>query len=93
LRKLPSAKAAMERLKGAQINPAGFVLRGYSALEILAQSLQKAENQDFANLNQTLNNNEFDTPLGKIRFDTKGDANMIDYAIHRWERDTIIAVN
>jgi len=92
-RKLPSASAAVEHFKDAQINPAGLALRGYSALEILAQSLEKAGNKDFANLNQSLNRNAFDTPLGEIRFNAKGDANIIDYAIHRWERDTIIAVN
>lgn len=92
-RKLSTAKATVDRFKKAELNPAGLVLRGYSAMKILETALREAKAKDFDALNEVLNNQTFQTPLGSLTFDNKGDANLIDYGMHLWRNNTIDAVN
>jgi branched-chain amino acid transport system substrate-binding protein len=37
---------------------------------------------------KALNSVEFDTVIGKIRFDNKGDPTLQPYAIYRWSNGT-----
>lgn len=92
-RKLPSAKEVVERFKAGEQNPAGLTLRGYSAMKILEAALNNAETSDFESLNKVLNEQSFQTPIGTITFNDKGDADLVDYVIHQWRDNTIDAVN
>ena len=91
-RSLESAANAVNRFKKSDINPAGLVLRGYSAMKILGKAMSSAEKLDFENLNKALNKQDFQTPLGTIRFDEKGDANLSDYVVHQWRDNHIVAL-
>ncbi len=37
---------------------------------------------------EALNSNEFDTALGKFKFDSKGDPNLPPYVFYRWGKKT-----
>lgn len=92
-RLLPTAKNTVVRLKKAEINPAGLVLRGYAAMKIIESAIRREGSKDFEPLTNAFNKGKFQTPLGTISFNGKGDANLVDYAIHTWENGTIVPVN
>lgn len=92
-RSLPSAKATVERFKKSKINPLGLVLRGYSAMKILETALRTAEETTFENLNKALNQQSFQSPIGSITFNDKGDANLTDYVVHQWQKNRIVVFN
>lgn len=89
----PAAQDLLIRFRDFEVNPAGLVLRGYSAVTILRDAVEKAQATGFDRLNDTLNSQQFDTALGTIKFDVKGDSNIIGYAIHEWKKDTLVPIN
>lgn len=92
-RRLASAEETAARFRAAGIKPDGLVLRGYSAMKILQQAIEIAKGPNFDAINKALNETAFETPLGPVEFDGKGDAALVDYAMHRWKNGTIIPIN
>ena len=92
-RLLPTAKNALVRFQENDINPVGYTLRGYSSMKILESALRRAKTKDFEALIGAMNAGKFQTPLGLISFNEKGDADLVDYMLHRWEDDTIVPLN
>ena len=90
---LPTAKNAVVRFQQNEINPVGYTLRGYSTVKIIENALRRAKDAEFDTLIDAMNAGKFQTPLGIINFDEKGDADLVDYIIHRWENDTVVPLN
>lgn len=90
---LSTAKNAVVRFQQKEINPVGYTLRGYSAVKIIESTLRRAKGKEFDALIGAMNAGKFQTPLGVITFDEKGDANLVDYIIHRWEAGTVVPLN
>ena len=55
--------------------------------------MRRAKSKDFETLIQAMNAGKFQTPLGVVNFDEKGDADLVDYIIHRWENGTVVPLN
>jgi branched-chain amino acid transport system substrate-binding protein len=83
-RKNPAAKEVVAALEKKGINPEGYVVYAYAAVQAWAQAAEKARSTDGAKVVDALNANEFDTALGKFRFDGKGDPNLPPYVFYRW---------
>jgi branched-chain amino acid transport system substrate-binding protein len=83
-RKNPAAKDVVESFKKAGVDPEGYVVYAYAAVQTWAQAAEKAGTADAAKVVDALNTNEFDTALGKFRFDAKGDPNLPPYVFYRW---------
>lgn len=83
-RKNPAATEVVKRFKDRGIEPEGFVLYTYAALQAWTQAAQKAGTTDMGGVVKALNENEFDTVIGKFRFNEKGDPNLPPYAVYRW---------
>jgi branched-chain amino acid transport system substrate-binding protein len=82
--KSPMAIAAIEhhrKVYGEE--PGAFYLNAYSATLCLLQAIEKAGSTEFDAIANALRTNWFDTPLGKISFDEKGDAKGIGFAMYR----------
>jgi len=92
-RLLPTAKNTVVRFQQNEINPVGYTLRGYSTVKIIESAVRRAKGTDFNALIDAMNAGKFQTPLGAISFDEKGDADLVDYIIHRWENDTVVPLN
>ena len=58
----------------------------YSAVQVLAESIAKA-GQDPAKVAEALRANTFDTPIGAIGFDAKGNLKNFDFVVLRWHKD------
>jgi len=55
-------------------DPGAFFLNAYAATQALLNAIEKAGSTDYEKVRQALRSHDVDTPLGKIRFDERGDA-------------------
>jgi branched-chain amino acid transport system substrate-binding protein len=87
-RKNPAAAEVVKRFKDKGIEPEGYVLYTYAAIQAWKQAADKAKSVDSAEVVKALNDAEFDTVIGKFKFDEKGDPNLPPYAVYRWSNGT-----
>jgi branched-chain amino acid transport system substrate-binding protein len=83
-RKNPAAAEVVARFKEKGIEPEGYVLYTYAAIQAWKEAAEKAGSTDAAAVVKALNENEFDTVIGKFKFNEKGDPNLPPYAVYRW---------
>ena len=73
--KNPLAIAANEAHKKTYgSDPGAFYLNAYAATQAILNAIQKAKSTDYTKVSNALRTYAVDTPLGKIKFDKKGDA-------------------
>ena len=83
-RKNPAAADVVKRFKEKGIEPEGYVLYTYAAFQAWKQAAEKAGSTASADVVKALNDTEFDTVIGKFKFNDKGDPNLPPYAVYRW---------
>jgi branched-chain amino acid transport system substrate-binding protein len=84
-RKNPAAKDLVERFRAAKIEPEGYVLYTYAAIQAWKQAAEKAGSVDTKKVVEQLNALEFATVLGKFKFDKKGDPSLPPYVFYEWK--------
>jgi len=87
-RKNPAAAEVVKRFKDKGIEPEGYVLYTYAALQAWKQAAEKAKSIESADVVKAMNDTEFDTVIGKFKFNQKGDPNLPPYAVYRWANGT-----
>ena len=87
-RKNPAAAEVVKRFKDKDIEPEGYVLYTYAALQAWKQAAEKAKSIESADVVKAMNDTEFDTVIGKFKFNEKGDPNLPPYAVYRWANGT-----
>jgi branched-chain amino acid transport system substrate-binding protein len=87
-RKNPAAKDLVAEFAKAGVNPEGYVIYTYVAIQAWAQAANKAGSTDPKKVLPVLNSMEFNTALGKFHFDKKGDPNLPPYVFYRWGKKT-----
>src|SRR6478752_495697 len=87
-RKNPAAAEVVQRFKDKGIEPEGYVLYTYAALQAWKQAAEKAKSVERDDIVKALNDTEFDTVIGKFKFNEKGDPNLPPYAVYRWSKGT-----
>lgn len=89
----PLAIAAVEAHKKAyNADPGAFFLNGYAATQAVLNAIQKAGSTDQAALAEALRTHEVDTPLGKIKFDKKGDAIGVGFSMYQVNKGAYVEV-
>lgn len=79
-RNLPSAKAVVEEFRNEEkFEPEGYTLSTYAAVQVWAQAVAKAGTTDSAKVADTLRSQPWDTVIGKLAFDAKGDLTSATY--------------
>ncbi len=63
--------------------PGAFYLNAYAAAICLLEAIEKAGSTNAETIGKTLRGTWFDTPLGKISFDERGDALGIGFAMYQ----------
>ena len=86
-----ASKDALEALKAANIMPDGYVIPGYAALQVAAEALEQAEVQEKP-LTEVLSSAEFETALGPVSFDEKGDLTQNPYRLFRFDGTEFVEV-
>ncbi|TAK47931.1 MAG: branched-chain amino acid ABC transporter substrate-binding protein [Xanthobacteraceae bacterium] len=84
-RNKPTAKAIVEKFKAKNIDPEGYTLYTYAAIQVWVQAATKAGTTDPRKVAETIKANAWDTVLGKLSFDAKGDITVIDYVVYKWD--------
>jgi branched-chain amino acid transport system substrate-binding protein len=87
-RKNPAAAEVVKLFKDKGIEPEGYVLYTYAALQAWKQAAEKAKSVERDDIVKALNDTEFDTVIGKFKFNEKGDPNLPPYAVYRWSKGT-----
>ncbi len=87
-RKNPSAAAIVKEYKAKKIEPEGYVLYTYAAIQTWKGAVEKAKSFDVAKVKAALDTGEFNTVLGKFKFDKKGDPSLKPYVVYKWNKTT-----
>jgi branched-chain amino acid transport system substrate-binding protein len=87
-RKNPAAAEVVKRFKDKGIEPEGYVLYTYAAIQAWKDAADKAKSTKAADVVKAMNDTEFDTVIGKFKFNEKGDPNLPPYAVYRWSNGT-----
>ena len=69
----PGAAAILERARARQMEPDYRLLYSYGAVQAWAAAVEQAGSLDVRAVSAALHSHEFDTVLGRISFDQKGD--------------------
>lgn len=86
-----AAPEAVAALQERGIQPEGYVLPGFAAAQLAAEALARATRQDMT-VAEVLRAGSFETALGPIRFDGKGDRVDPPYALFRFDGETFLKV-
>ncbi len=84
-RKNPKAADIVERFRAKDIEPEGYVLYTYGALQAWAQAAEVAQSVEPDKVAEALKTIKFDTVLGNIGFDQKGDVTAPGYVVYEWK--------
>jgi branched-chain amino acid transport system substrate-binding protein len=81
----PAAKAVVEEYKKSGYDPEGYTLYTYAAIQVFAEAADKAKSTKLADLVKVLHSTTFDTVVGPIKFDDKGDVLNPNYVFYVWK--------
>jgi branched-chain amino acid transport system substrate-binding protein len=84
-RKKSTAAAIVEKFKAKNIDPEGYTLYTYAAMQIWSQAATKAGTTDPKKVMDTIKAGSWDTVIGKIEYDAKGDIKQLDYVVYKWD--------
>ena len=87
-RKNPVAAPIVEEFRNNGIEPEGYTLYTYGAIQAWKQAAERAGTTDPSAVAEELHKGEFDTVLGTIGFDEKGDVAAPGYVLYVWENGT-----
>lgn len=84
-RNFPNAQGLVQRLRNKDQNPEGFTLYAYAAVQALAAAAEATGTLDSTRLAEWLRGgNRFDTVVGPVSFDARGDLANPSIAWFKW---------
>ncbi len=83
-RRNPAARDVVERLRDLGTEPEGYTLYAYAAVQVWAEAAAKAGSAKPEPVIAALRSQEFDTVLGPISFDAKGDPTKLGFVWYVW---------
>ena len=81
------AASVVERFRASGFEPQGYTLYAYAAVQVWAQAAEKASSLEIKAMIAALRQNLFDTVLGPIDFDDKGDLASQNAVLYVWHAD------
>jgi branched-chain amino acid transport system substrate-binding protein len=92
-RRSATAAHALEQFKAQGFNPEGFTLFSYGVVQAIADGVKKAGSDDPKAVAKALESGEpFETVLGTVRLDAKGDVKDPTYDINKWSDGKYAAI-
>lgn len=80
----PGAQAVVAEFAKRDIIAEAYVLPAYAAVQLWAKAVEQAGSKDSAAVAKALSEGSFDSVLGRVSFDTRGDASLPAYVIYEW---------
>jgi branched-chain amino acid transport system substrate-binding protein len=87
-RKNEISKPVVDKLLAAGKTAEGYALYTYAAIQAWAQAATAAGSTDYDAVVTALNDGAFDTVLGSLEFDDKGDVTLPGYVFYEWKGGT-----
>ncbi|MEP0323232.1 branched-chain amino acid ABC transporter substrate-binding protein [Bauldia litoralis] len=84
-RRGPDASSVVAEFKAGGVDPEGYVLFAYGALQAWAQAVDNADTVEFGPVVDALQKGTFRSVLGDFHFDDKGDVNLPSFVIYEWK--------
>lgn len=85
--KLPGNEGIVKAFKDAKRDPDGaFQMPAYAAVQLLADSIT-AVGEDPAKVADYLHKTTFNTAIGKVEYDAKGDLKDFEFAVFKWDKN------
>lgn len=84
-RKNAGSAEIVKRFRDNKVEPDGYVLFCYAAVQVYAQAVQKAGSLKYSDVQKALAGGTFDTVLGKVEFDAKGDPKNPGFVVYQWK--------
>ena len=84
-RKNPSASEIVKKFRDAKVEPEGYVMYAYAAMQLFAQAAEQGKSVKYADLEKAMRTGTFDTVLGKLNFDAKGDNKLPGFMVYQWK--------
>ncbi|WP_405041421.1 branched-chain amino acid ABC transporter substrate-binding protein [Parvibaculum sp.] len=81
----PENAALVASFRADNYEPEAYTLYTYAAIQAWAQAAEKAGTTDAAKVEAVLKSEHFDTVLGKVGFDAKGDMDAPGYVFYVWK--------
>ncbi len=83
--KNPEAKPIVDEMEKAGRKTEGYALYTYAAIQVWADAVKTAGSTDFDKVVKALDAGTFNTVLGKLNFDSKGDVTLPGYVVYEWK--------
>jgi branched-chain amino acid transport system substrate-binding protein len=80
----PEAKSIVQRFRAVDYEPEGYTIHTYAALQVWSQAAEKAGSINSDKVAEIMRGQSFDTVLGNLSFNEKGDLTEHDYAWYLW---------
>ena len=87
-----AAAPVVEGFRDRGFEPVGYTLHTYAAVQIWAQAVEDAGTLAVDEVVAALQRGQFDTVLGNIGFDEKGDATVPGYVWYVWKNGLYVPV-
>lgn len=84
-RRNPAAKTVVDRFKRDNVDPEGYTLYTYAAIQVWAQAANSAKSIETPRVSATIRGATYQTVLGPLAFNSKGDRTDLDYIVYRWD--------
>ncbi|MBV9077675.1 MAG: branched-chain amino acid ABC transporter substrate-binding protein, partial [Methylobacteriaceae bacterium] len=84
-RKNPAAKETVDAMRAGGFDPEGYTLYTVAAVQAWAQAATKAGSLEAQKVAAALRGQSFDTVLGPLSFDAKGDVRDPKYVLYVWK--------
>jgi branched-chain amino acid transport system substrate-binding protein len=83
----PAAKEVVAEFKAKNFDPEAYTLYSYAAVQIIKQAAEKAKSLDPKKVAAVMHSGmTFNTVIGPIAYDKKGDRTSVDYVWYTWEK-------
>ncbi len=84
------AAPVVKQFRDQGFEPSGYTLHTYAAVQVWAQAVEKAGSLDLDAVIASLRSHAFQTVLGEIGFDTKGDVTAPGYVWYVWNNGAYV---
>jgi branched-chain amino acid transport system substrate-binding protein len=83
-RRTPAGAEVTRRFEAGGFDPSGYTLYSYAAVQVFAEAATAAGGVAQARLLQAMRPRRFETVLGPMQFDSKGDPTSAAYRLYEW---------
>ncbi|NBA94875.1 branched-chain amino acid ABC transporter substrate-binding protein [Pseudomonas sp. R5(2019)] len=78
------AAQVVANFRKANIEPEGYTLYSYATVQLFAQAAERARTTRLEGIRSALGEGAYDTVVGPLSFDRKGDITQPGYVVYRW---------